>query len=51
MRGGAGGDGEDGSSEGGGKGGTGVCSGTPEEVAKVKQSYTGQFVKEVLKGN
>ncbi|MBQ0162244.1 MAG: excinuclease ABC subunit UvrA [Treponema sp.] len=37
--------------EGGFRGGTVVATGTPEEVAEVKQSYTGQFVKEVLKGN
>jgi excinuclease ABC subunit A len=30
--------------EGGKKGGTIVCSGTPEEVSKVKQSWTGQFL-------
>ncbi len=31
--------------EGGDKGGTVVCSGTPEEVAKNPNSYTGQFLK------
>ncbi|MEY8416336.1 excinuclease ABC subunit UvrA [Tissierella praeacuta] len=35
--------------EGGDKGGTIVTTGTPEEVAKVKKSYTGQFLKKVLK--
>ena len=34
--------------EGGDKGGTLVASGTPEELAKVKKSYTGQYVKLVL---
>jgi excinuclease ABC subunit A len=34
--------------EGGDKGGTVVCTGTPEEVARVKESYTGQYVKEML---
>lgn len=34
--------------EGGDKGGTVVTTGTPEEVAKVKKSYTGQFLKNVL---
>jgi excinuclease ABC subunit A len=31
--------------EGGRKGGTVVCEGTPEEVAKNKKSHTGQFLK------
>jgi excinuclease ABC subunit A len=35
--------------EGGDDGGRVVASGSPEEVAKVKQSYTGQFLKEELK--
>ncbi len=35
--------------EGGGKGGTVVASGTPEEVATVPESYTGQFLKKILK--
>lgn len=35
--------------EGGDKGGTVVACGTPEEVAKVKKSYTGQFLKKMLK--
>ena len=34
--------------EGGDGGGTIVCEGTPEEVAKVAKSYTGQFLKKVL---
>ena len=34
--------------EGGDKGGTVVAQGTPEEVAKVKQSYTGQYIKKML---
>lgn len=35
--------------EGGDKGGTIVAQGTPEQIAKVKQSYTGQFLKPMLK--
>ncbi|MFH1426279.1 MAG: excinuclease ABC subunit UvrA [Candidatus Kerfeldbacteria bacterium] len=35
--------------EGGDKGGLVVAEGTPEEVAKVKESYTGQYLKESLK--
>ena len=35
--------------EGGGGGGTVVASGTPEEVAKVKASHTGLYLKEELK--
>ena len=34
--------------EGGDGGGTIVAEGTPEEVAKVKKSYTGQYLKKVL---
>ena len=34
--------------EGGDLGGEVVAQGTPEEVAKVKESYTGQFLKEIL---
>ena len=34
--------------EGGDKGGTIVCTGTPEEVAKCEESYTGRFLKTVL---
>ncbi|MCR5099376.1 MAG: excinuclease ABC subunit UvrA [Lachnospiraceae bacterium] len=35
--------------EGGDRGGEIVAQGTPEEVAKVKESYTGQYVKKYLK--
>ena len=35
--------------EGGNLGGNIVCTGTPEEVSKVAESYTGQFLKEMLK--
>ncbi len=35
--------------EGGDKGGTVIAKGTPEEVAKVKKSYTGQFLAKILK--
>lgn len=35
--------------EGGNRGGTVVCEGTPEQVAKVKKSFTGQFLKGELK--
>ncbi|MEN9735463.1 MAG: hypothetical protein RL129_173 [Actinomycetota bacterium] len=35
--------------EGGDKGGTVLATGTPETVAKVKESYTGKFLAEVLK--
>lgn len=34
--------------EGGARGGTIVCSGTPEKVAQNPSSYTGQFVKKYL---
>lgn len=34
--------------EGGDCGGTVIAEGTPEEVAKVKKSYTGQYVKKYL---
>ncbi len=34
--------------EGGDKGGTVVATGTPEQVAKEKDSYTGQFLKRIL---
>ena len=34
--------------EGGLGGGTIVATGTPEKVAKVKESYTGQFLKKIL---
>ncbi len=36
--------------EGGEWGGTVVAKGTPEEVAKVEKSYTGQFLKKILTG-
>ncbi len=35
--------------EGGNKGGKIVATGTPEEVAKCKKSYTGMYLKDVLK--
>jgi len=35
--------------EGGDEGGTIVAKGTPEEVAKSKKSYTGMFLKDILK--
>lgn len=35
--------------EGGDKGGTIVACGTPEEIAKCKKSYTGQYLKRMLK--
>ena len=35
--------------EGGSGGGTIVAQGTPEDVAKVKASYTGQYLKKLLK--
>ncbi len=35
--------------EGGDQGGSIVATGTPEEVAEVKESYTGQFLKPLLK--
>ncbi len=35
--------------EGGDLGGYIVAQGTPEEIAKVKESYTGQYLKKVLK--
>ena len=34
--------------EGGDKGGYVVAQGTPEEVAKVKESHTGIFLKRIL---
>jgi excinuclease ABC subunit A len=36
--------------EGGDNGGEIVASGTPEEVARVARSYTGQYLKSLLKG-
>ena len=35
--------------EGGGRGGYIIAKGTPEEVAQVEESYTGQYLKKVLK--
>ena len=35
--------------EGGDGGGTIIATGTPEEVSQVVESYTGQFLKKVLK--
>ncbi len=35
--------------EGGDKGGTLVCCGTPEEVALCDRSYTGKYLKDKLK--
>lgn len=34
--------------EGGDRGGTVIARGTPEEIAKCKKSYTGQYVKKML---
>ena len=34
--------------EGGDKGGTVIAKGTPEEIVKVKKSYTGQYIKKML---
>ena len=34
--------------EGGDNGGTIVAQGTPEQVAKVKESYTGEFLRKIL---
>ena len=36
--------------EGGDKGGMVIATGTPEEITEVPESYTGQYVKRVLKG-
>ena len=35
--------------EGGNRGGTVVCCGTPEEICRCKASYTGKFLKKLLK--
>ena len=35
--------------EGGDEGGTIIATGTPEEIAKIEKSYTGQYLKEALK--
>jgi excinuclease ABC subunit A len=37
--------------EGGDRGGYLVAEGTPEDVTKVKESYTGQFLKKYLLSN
>ena len=37
--------------EGGFRGGLVVAEGTPEDVAKVSASYTGQFLAEILESN
>jgi excinuclease ABC subunit A len=37
--------------EGGFRGGMVVAEGTPEHVASVKESYTGQFLREILENN
>ena len=37
--------------EGGTGGGNVVATGTPEEVSEVKESYTGQFLKDILNNN
>lgn len=37
--------------EGGAGGGRIIATGTPEEVAEVKESYTGQYLKEILHSN
>ena len=34
--------------EGGGRGGTVVATGTPEEVATIETSYTGRFLADML---
>ncbi len=36
--------------EGGDGGGMVIAKGTPEEVAKVEGSYTGQYIKKYLQG-
>ncbi len=35
--------------EGGDKGGYVIAEGTPEEIAKNKRSYTGKYLKKLLK--
>ncbi len=35
--------------EGGNRGGTIVATGTPEQIAKCEESYTGKFLKRYLK--
>jgi len=34
--------------EGGSRGGDVIATGTPEDVARVEESYTGQFLKKIL---
>ena len=34
--------------EGGDKGGEVIATGTPEEIAKIKESHTGRYLKKVL---
>jgi excinuclease ABC subunit A len=34
--------------EGGDRGGTIIAEGTPEHIAEVSESYTGQFLKKIL---
>ncbi|MBP5283020.1 MAG: hypothetical protein J6Z22_11065, partial [Lachnospiraceae bacterium] len=34
--------------EGGDRGGTVIAEGTPEEIAKNRKSYTGEYVKRML---
>ena len=34
--------------DGGDNGGTVIAQGTPEQVAKVENSYTGEFLKKIL---
>ena len=35
--------------EGGNRGGTIVATGTPEQIAKVKESYTGKFLRSCIR--
>ena len=35
--------------DGGNRGGTIVATGTPEDIAACKKSYTGEFLKKILK--
>ena len=35
--------------EGGNGGGTIIATGTPEQISKVKESYTGEYLKKILK--
>jgi excinuclease ABC subunit A len=37
--------------EGGDGGGTVIATGTPEEIAKCKKSYTGQFLAKILESS